>query len=254
MKRYQNTLRLAIVVRCVAIAPTASNLHAMAPRCSEAVLRCVMPVLPVLGWAEERAASAFHGCHGTVNADGQSVPAWYRYSRRMEVRHRLVLMSASGALVRNRRDCARSPLQPPGKTAAPDHGFIRAAAGAACMRTLPWAPPAPLCISISAQLQSRCWLQRSHCWNSSPLESPEPLRLPFPPSCSGTVQCSTCSCTAPAPTPALHQADPLSTHASRPRAETYAAPFRPPTTGALHSALHVLRLSPSCPLICSRDA
>lgn len=54
--------------------------------------------------------------------------------------------------------------------------------------------------------------------------------------------------------PALHQADPLSTHASRPRAETYAAPFRPPTTGALHSALHVLRLSPSCLLICSRDA
>ena len=62
---------------------------------------------------------------------------------------------------------------------------------------------------------------------------------------------------APAPAlhpPALHQADPLSTHASRPRAETYAAPFRPPTTGALHSALHVLRLSPSCLLICSRDA
>jgi hypothetical protein len=114
----------------------------------------VKPVLPVLGWAEERAASAFHGCHGTVDADGQSVPAWYRYSRRMEVRHRLVLMSASGALVRNRRDCARSPLQPPGKTAAPDHGFIRAAAGAACMRTLPWAPPAPLCISISAQHQA----------------------------------------------------------------------------------------------------
>jgi hypothetical protein len=113
--------------------------------------------------------------------------------------------------------------------------------------------PRPLFASPSQlSIKPRCWLQRSHCWNSSPLESPEPLRLPFPPSCSGTVQCSTCSCTAPAP--ALHQADPLSTHASRPRAETYAAPFRPPTTGALHSALHVLRLSPSCPLICSRDA
>jgi hypothetical protein len=157
MKRYQNTLRLAIVVRCVAIAPTAGNLHAIAPRSSEAVLRCVMPVLPVLGWAGLRSGPRVHST--AAMAQLMQMDSWcqlgmYRYSRRMEVRHRLVLMSASGALVRNRRDCARSPLQPPGKTAAPDHGFIRAAAGAACMRTLPWAPPAPLCISISAQHQA----------------------------------------------------------------------------------------------------
>ena len=147
-------------------------------------------------------------------------------------------MSASGALVRNRRDCARRPLQPPGKTAAPDHGFIRAAAGAACMRTLPWAPPAPLCISMIhlSSASSRAVgcngafagiLRRSS--SRSPCDFPS--RHPAAELCSSP--------------PALHQADPLSTHASRPRAETYAAPFRPPTTGALHSALHVLRLSPS---------
>ena len=75
MKRYQNTLRLAIVVRCVAIAPTARNRHAKAPRSSVAAV-CVATcqccqrslLLPVLGWAEERAASAFHGCHGTVES------------------------------------------------------------------------------------------------------------------------------------------------------------------------------------------
>lgn len=154
MKRYQNTLRLAIVVRCVAIAPTAGNLHAMAPRSSEAVLRCVMPVLPVLGWGSGPRVHSTATMAQLMQMDSWCQLGMYRYSRRMEVRHRLVLMSASGALVRNRRDCARSPLQPPGKTAAPDHGFIRAAAGAACMRTLPWAPPAPLCISISAQHQA----------------------------------------------------------------------------------------------------
>jgi hypothetical protein len=154
MKRYQNTLRLAIVVRCVAIAPTAGNLHAIAPRSSEAVLRCVMPVLPVLGWGSGPRVHSTAAMAQLMQMDSWCQLGMYRYSRRMEVRHRLVLMSASGALVRNRRDCARSPLQPPGKTAAPDHGFIRAAAGAACMRTLPWAPPAPLCISISAQHQA----------------------------------------------------------------------------------------------------
>lgn len=71
-----------------------------------------------------------------------------------------------------------------------------------------------------------------------------------------------CNCDFPFPLPSsgpsagrspphLHP-DPLST---RPRAETYAAAlFRPPITGALHSALHVLRCSPPCPLICPRDA
>lgn len=55
---------------------------------------------------------------------------------------------------------------------------------------------------------------------------------------------------------ALHSATGRPTCASRPRAETYAAPFRPPITGALHSALHVLRLSQSSLrlLICPRDA
>lgn len=76
---------------------------------------------------------------------------------------------------------------------APDHCFIRAAAGVACMRTLA-RHPGP---SVHLHLYARCWLYLK---------------------------------------------------------QTYAAPFCPPITGALHSALHVLRLSPPRPLICPRDA
>jgi hypothetical protein len=88
MKRYQNTLRLAIVVRC----DSANSQLAYKWPHVEAVLQCVLTAsvsasastgagagavlcCAVLCWVglRERAASAFHGCHGTVDADWQLV-------------------------------------------------------------------------------------------------------------------------------------------------------------------------------------
>jgi hypothetical protein len=89
MKRYQNTLRLAIVVRCVAIAPTAGNLHAIAPRSSEAVLRCVMPVLPVLGWGSGPRVHSTAAMAQLMQMDSWCQLGMYRYSRRMDNRCQL---------------------------------------------------------------------------------------------------------------------------------------------------------------------
>lgn len=143
----------------------------------------------------------------------------------------------------------------------------------ACLRTLLascWHPglPAPRCISavarqgnsiagaraiVAAALAGSLALALALAVSAAAAAACTTAQCPPAAACSGPVQqplhpVSTALCLPPTPWPTR-------TCASRARAETYAAaPFRPPTTGALHSALHVLRPSAPRPLICPGDA